>query len=107
MLIANAKVFPAASILQVLGRVEVPKTFPSSESPIKLIRSPTITIQINGQLFTTNKKSTVESFQSDFSWFVNEKSKLTFGRLILMIPPKFDLVILLDSLLLKEKVNAF
>ena len=66
-----------------------------------------MTIQINGQLFTIKKKSIVESFQRVFNSFFKEKSKLTFGKLILIIPPKFDLVVRFDSFLLKEKVNAF
>ena len=107
ILIANVNVEPASSILQVLGRVEVPKTFPSSESPIKFINKPTKTMHIKGQLFTITKKSTVDNFQSVFYSFLNEKSKLILGKLIFIIPPKFDLVILLDSLDLKEKLNAF
>ena len=85
----------------------VPNTFPSSKSPIKLINNPTRTIQINGQLFIIKKKSILDSFQSDFSWFLKEKSKLTLGKLILIIPPKFDLTTLFDSFLLNEKVKAF
>ena len=42
MFIARANVDPAWSILQVLGRVEVPKIFPSSERPTKLINNPTM-----------------------------------------------------------------
>ena len=64
-------------------------------------------MHIKGQLFTITKKSTVDNFQSVFNSFLNEKSKLILGKLIFIIPPKFDLVILLDSLDLNEKLNAF
>ena len=38
---------------------------------------------------------------------LEKNGALVLGKLIFIIPPKFDLVILLDSLDLNEKLNAF
>ena len=49
----------------------------------------------------------LDKFHSFLKSFFKLKSKLSLGRLILVIPPKLDLVNLLESFLLKEKVKAF
>ena len=66
-----------------------------------------ITIIINGQLFTINKKSILDKSHSFFMSFLKLKLIVIFGRLTLVIPPKLFLIILLESFLLNEKVKAF
>jgi hypothetical protein len=69
--------------------------------------SPTNTILKNGQLFTMYLKSILENFQVAFKFCMNEKSYVTFGKLIRVTQPKFDLVALSDFTFLKLNVSAF
>ena len=107
MLIASVNGAPASNILHVLGNVAVPKMFPNSNRPTKFKSKPTITIEIKGQLFIMYKKSMFERRHNKLNFVLAEKLKLILGKLIFVIPPKFDLVNLTESFFLNENVNAF
>ena len=105
--IANVNGAPASSILHVLGNVAVPKIFPNSKRPTKFRSSPTITIEIKGQLFIMYTKSIFERRHNKLNLVLFEKLNWIFGKLILVIPPKLDFINLTEDFFLNENVNAF
>jgi hypothetical protein len=52
-------------------------------------------------------KSTFESLHNKLSFVLLEKLRLTLGSDILVIPPKLDLINLVEFFLPNEKENAF